>query len=220
MNQAATTAGNGGGGTRDVQGTGSGPLISRQDARTFLESSGVTFPPGASATYLPSTSKLVVRNTQENVDLIEQLVAQQDVVIRQVEIESKFVEITQNNLKELSFDWSLGQSNFPGSNKIFIGGGTAGASSGSSTSASSGSSLPFTNASGGSVGGDPLTAGNRSGSFAIQANAIDALLFGSGAAAAAPGIFSIAGVFSDPQFQLLVRALNQQKGVDLLSAPG
>ena len=40
------------------------------DARTFLEASGVTFPPGASATYLPSTSKLVVRNTQENVDLV------------------------------------------------------------------------------------------------------------------------------------------------------
>ena len=30
---------------------------------------------------------------------------------------------------------------------------------------------------------------------------------------------SVAGVFSDPQFQLVVRALNQQKGVDLLSAP-
>ena len=29
----------------------------------------------------------------------------------------------------------------------------------------------------------------------------------------------MAGVFSDPQFQLVVRALNQQKGVDLLSAP-
>ncbi len=29
----------------------------------------------------------------------------------------------------------------------------------------------------------------------------------------------MAGVFSDPQFQVVVRALNQQKGVDLLSAP-
>ena len=37
--------------------------------------------------------------------------------------------------------------------------------------------------------------------------------------AAAPGIFGLAGVFTDPQFQVVVRALNQKKGVDLLSAP-
>ncbi len=47
--------------------------ISLADARTFLEASGVTFPPGASATYLPATGKLVVRNTQENLDLIDSL---------------------------------------------------------------------------------------------------------------------------------------------------
>ncbi|HXY60677.1 MAG TPA: type II and III secretion system protein, partial [Chthoniobacterales bacterium] len=33
------------------------------------------------------------------------------------------------------------------------------------------------------------------------------------------GIFGIAGVFTDPQFQVVIRALNQKKGVDLLSAP-
>ena len=35
----------------------------------------------------------------------------------------------------------------------------------------------------------------------------------------APGIFGLAGVFTDPTFQLVIRALNQKKGVDLLSAP-
>jgi general secretion pathway protein D len=35
----------------------------------------------------------------------------------------------------------------------------------------------------------------------------------------APGTFSIAGVFSDPQFQLVIRALNQKKGIDLMAAP-
>ena len=35
----------------------------------------------------------------------------------------------------------------------------------------------------------------------------------------APGLVSLAGVFTDPQFQLVIRALNQKKGVDLLSAP-
>ena len=40
-----------------------------------------------------------------------------------------------------------------------------------------------------------------------------------GATSIAPGIFGLAGVFTDPQFQVVVRALNQKKGVDLLSAP-
>ncbi len=66
----------------------------------------------------------------------------------------------------------------------------------------------------------PVTNGNRSGNLAISANAIDALLFGvPGASAVAPGIFGLSGVFTDPQFQVVIRALNQKKGVDLLSAP-
>jgi general secretion pathway protein D len=70
------------------------------------------------------------------------------------------------------------------------------------------------------VGQFPGTGGNRSGNLAISANAIDALLFPTmGASALAPGIFGLAGVFTDPQFQVVVRALNQKKGVDLLSAP-
>ncbi len=70
------------------------------------------------------------------------------------------------------------------------------------------------------VGQFPVTNGNRSGQSAISANAIDALLFGtSGASALAPGIFGLSGVFTDPQFQVVIRALNQKKGVDLLSAP-
>ena len=34
-----------------------------------------------------------------------------------------------------------------------------------------------------------------------------------------PAFFGLSGVFTDPQFQVVVRALNQKKGVDLLSAP-
>src|SRR5438270_13936192 len=40
-----------------------------------------------------------------------------------------------------------------------------------------------------------------------------------GIGAVAPGIFGLSGVFTDPQFQVVIRALNQKKGVDLLSAP-
>ncbi len=218
LNEAATTAGAGGGGTVDRTGTGSGPLTTRLDAKTFLESNGVTFPPGASAIYLASTSKLVVRNTQQNIDLVQVLVGEAIQVPKQVEIESKFIDINQTNLKELGFDWTLGQFNLGSSSqKVFAGGGTSG---NGRVFGDANNAFGFTDPSGGVIGGSPVTAGNRSGTFGISANAIDALLLGTtGGMAAAPGIFSVAGVFTDPQFQVLVRALNQQKGVDLLSAP-
>jgi len=71
------------------------------------------------------------------------------------------------------------------------------------------------------IGQNPVTAGNRSGNIAITANALDALLAGTtgGGSAVAPGIFGLAGVFTNPQFQVVIRALNQKKGIDLLSAP-
>ena len=64
-----------------------------------------------------------------------------------------------------------------------------------------------------------LTSNNRSGGTAISANAINALLFGAPAVGPAPAVAALAGVFTDPQFQVVIRALNQKKGVDLLSAP-
>ena len=80
--------------------------------------------------------------------------------------------------------------------------------------------FPFNN-NGVPIGQNPVTSGNRSGDFAISANALDALLVpGLGqAAGVAPSMFGLAGVFTNPQFQVVIRALNQKKGIDLLSAP-
>ncbi|MBS0659415.1 MAG: type II and III secretion system protein [Verrucomicrobia bacterium] len=214
LNAPARRQGGGAGGG-DVSGAGAAQ-ITRASAQEFLQANGVVFPTGASATFLPASSKLVVRNTQENIDLIETLVQQAaGDVIKQVEIEAKFIEITQNNAKELSFDWLLGSFNGPGKNqKVFFGGGDGASQPGSPLPLSGyGANTP--------VGAYNVTNGNRSGGLAISGNAIDALLFGTAGApaAAAPGIFSVAGVFTDPQFQVVIRALNQKKGVDLLSAP-
>ena len=43
----------------------------RVTAKTILQSAGISFPPGSSANYLPSSSLLVVRNTPENIQLVE-----------------------------------------------------------------------------------------------------------------------------------------------------
>lgn len=72
------------------------------------------------------------------------------------------------------------------------------------------------------TGSGPVTSGLRSGNFAIGNNSIDNLLTSgstTGVSTVAPGIFSAAGIFSDPQFQAVMRGLSQKKGVDLMSAP-
>ena len=200
-------------------------LVGRADAKTMLQSMGVQFPittlpdgrtDTASATFWPHTGVLIVRNTQDNLDMVDALVDQANASQpKQVEIESKFIEINQNNLKELGFDWLLGPFSING--KVFGSGGTAG-----NGTAVNPANFPFVDpATNVPIGQNPVTAGNRSGNVAITANALDALLAGTtgGASAVAPGIFGLAGVFTNPQFQVVIRALNQKKGIDLLSAP-
>src|SRR5437667_3909306 len=203
-------------------------LVGRADAKVYLQSMGVSFPPNSSATFFPHNGALVVRNTADNLDMVDALVEQANASgLKQVEIEAKFIEITQTNLKELGFDWLLGPFQIGKHSGVFGSGGT----SGTGTAVNS-ANFPVLDANGNPVGnggttingngtgGGPVTAGNRSGTFGISANGLDALLAGTtGGMSVAPGIFGLAGVFTDPQFQVVIRALNQKKGVDLLSAP-
>jgi general secretion pathway protein D len=216
LDKGPTRVGQTAGTAKDTQeSTGGQQLVTRQTALDFLRDQGVPFPPGASANFLPQSSRLIVRNTEENLDLVDALVEQANVAgPKQVEIEAKFVEITQNNLKELGFDWLLGQFSAAGNGQVVGSGGTSGISPGVNPA-----DFPILQ-DGQPVGSFPVTAGNRSGNLAISANALDALLFGiPGASSLAPGFFGLSGVMTNPQFQVVVRALNQKKGVDLLSAP-
>jgi len=212
----------GAGGGGPAVAPGSQPaILARSGAKEFLETSGVTFPVGASANFIASSSKLIVKNTQANMDIIDTLVeTSMTTPASQVEIESKFLEITQNNLKELGVDWLVGQFGLPFGSGVYGGGGTQGLGQNINSDAypfiaPGAAGLPI-GASGASQG--PLTGGNRSGSTAISVNAVDALLFGT-PAGPAPAIMALAGIFTNPQFQVVLRALNQQKGVDLVSAP-
>jgi general secretion pathway protein D len=191
--------------------------VGTSGAKEFLESQGVTFPLGSTATYLPSSSKLLVKNTQANLDLIDSLV---EVSLAtppsQIQIESRFLEVTQNNLQELGFDWLLGSFNIPGTG-IYMGGGTVG-----NQTVNSGT-VPFNNGGSpvGSINGTGtgnMTAGNRTGSAAIAPTALANLLAPTALGPAA-GVLALAGIFTNPQFQVVLRAINQQKGIDLVSAP-
>ena len=193
-------------------------ITGRRNATQYFTEQGVPFPTGAFAQYITSGSKLIVRNTQAAVDLIDTIVeGATGVAPTQVEIESKFVEISQDNLNELGFDWLLGP--------FSIGGGVYG-DGGTRAGDQELTSQYYANYPFGSTGTNPMTAGNRNGigtsyNSAITANSLNALLAGipQGTNVASPGVFGLAGIFTNPQFQVVIRALSQQKGVDLMSAP-
>jgi len=192
-------------------------VVGRANAREYLESQGVLFPPGATANYSAAANKLVVRNTRDNIDLIDYLVdAAMGVQQLRVEVESKFLEISQDNLKELGFDWTLGPFALGGSSSVYASG---------ASNPSANADYPFIDPSGNPVGQSSLSSGLRSGQQALTPTTIEGVIaqqtqnLAGAASTLAPGIFSIAGVYTNPQFQLVIRALNQKKGIDLMSAP-
>jgi general secretion pathway protein D len=193
---------------------------SRPDAKTVLIGHGIPFPEGATASFIPATSQLIVKNTQPNLDAVEILVDElRKKAPQQIYITTKFVEVSQKNTDELGFDWLVGGFGL-GSDRVFGSGGTLGNSTnGAALDVDFPFSVPGATI---PIGQNPVTRGNRSGNAAITPDSIDSLLSGIGAgqlALPASGIFALAGVFTDPQFQMVIRALSQKKGVDLMSAP-
>lgn len=236
--------------------------IRRMTAREFLEGQGVTFPDGTSAFFNKATSTLTVRNTLQNMELVELLVERASKAApKMAVVQVRMIEVNQTNLDELGFDWLLGGVGTNGNN-VFFGGGSAGSgtptvpgnypfSSNFVTPAFSVGnpapppatlnvfpSIPLLGALAGPVptggvlpggtlppfptGGGPITSGLRSGSFATGTTSLDSLLRTGSATSTgtvAPGVLSIAGVFTDPQFQTVLRGLAQKKGVDINASP-
>ncbi|MBX9577230.1 MAG: hypothetical protein K2W97_02000 [Chthoniobacterales bacterium] len=184
--------------------------LSALPVKDFFQAQGIEFPEGSSATYFSSFNKLIVRNTPNNLDLISTLI---NSVIKspplQISIETKFIEINQNDLSELGFNWLLGSFSLGGSGLEMSGGGS---DTGLNTTA-----YPFP-----TEGMNPVGA-LRSDNQAINDTSIDSVLEGNAhnttMERSIPGVFSIGGVCSTPQFQMVIRALNQKKGIDLMAAP-
>ena len=53
-------------------------VVAGRDVTALLKTRGVTFPPGSSAIYFLSAQKLVVRNVEDNLDLVQDLVLEYD----------------------------------------------------------------------------------------------------------------------------------------------
>ncbi len=83
------------------------------DVRDFF--STVPFPPGASAQYNPEFNVLLIRNVPKHIEKTAALLDRynrraEEERSRQVEIETKFIEVSQGALDELGFEWTLGEA--------------------------------------------------------------------------------------------------------------
>ena len=206
----------------------SGPetgLATRMNARDFLTQNGVTFPDGSSVYFNPGNSTLSVRNTISNIGLIEEIVNRaMSASPRQVVISLKMLETTVKALNELGMDSLLGSFNVGSSERVFGGGGTVGNQFAADQGL--GVDFPFVFPNGGAgssvpVGSNPLTAGNRTSQVLRDQITIDGLLESASATTnqKSPSVIGVSGVFTDPQFQVVLRALSQKKGVDLATSP-
>lgn len=173
----------------------------RQDVKQFFSNAGVPFPPGASIVYQRGISTLIIKNTPENLELFERILAQLNVVPQLVEIEARFVEVTQTDLQELGIEWLLtdnwqiaqkkgpaplgGQERIQVNKNSHMGGFTRG--------------LRWMDITG--SGGVGLIA---------RSDMAENML---------GNIFSISSILTNPEMTVVVNALSQKGHADLLSAP-
>ncbi|MEY3896151.1 MAG: hypothetical protein RLZZ214_1671 [Verrucomicrobiota bacterium] len=188
-----------------------GLLAKRLGAQEALAQQGVNFPEGASATYTPATNTLRVVNTEVNQDYVSQIIetiTKTEPVM--VSVKVTMIKVEQTTLKELGFDWFFENATL--GTDLFGSGGTVG----------NGRPSPDVVGPNGVTPLNPVTAGNRSGDSAISGNSIDNLIANQSSRQTsnpAPGILGLAGNFPDGNVQMLMRGLDQKKGVDIMAQP-
>jgi general secretion pathway protein D len=201
-------------------GAAEGVIPQRLSAEEVLKQQGVTFPEGATASYNAGNSTLRVFNTSTGHALIEQIVeAVASTEPAMVLVEVKMIRTQERVLKELGFDWLLGEFSLGGSG--LTPGTPGGVLSGGDLNPGNlfDVALPP-----GEYFRRALTSGNRSGNEAIIGDSIDDLILEqqqgfSRGAQRAPGILWVNGRLNNTDVTMLMRGLNRKKGVDLVVSP-
>jgi general secretion pathway protein D len=192
--------------------TGEGAAI-----QSFLQQAGVNFAnvPDAGLAYDGST--LIVTQTARNLRRIRAILDRYSEV-RQVEIEAKFIEVQEGALEELGVNWTLKQkaTQHSGAQATYQ---TSGRSLANAFGSSNGNQQGrivrpegvATNPDGEIVVSEPLDIPIINHAPRIPGSAE--------LASAAGALASVTGIIGEFDVNAVVRALSQQQGTDLLSAP-
>jgi type II secretory pathway component GspD/PulD (secretin)/tetratricopeptide (TPR) repeat protein len=166
---------------------------------------------GKSVFFNDREGSLMVRATSQDLDIIEAAVQTLNIAPPQVNIKAKFVEVTQNDTRALGIDWILGNT--------LVSGGAIGVQGGTAPS--------FNNGAGGTFPGSqtfiqppgttPGTAPLLNDTTIPPSQSDGVLSSGLRNTINAPAIATITGILTDPQFRVVIRALEQRDGADVLN---
>ena len=86
---------------------------SEDDWKNYFRERGVGFPDGSKINYSSQAKMLIVRNTPENLRQLDTLLRQLETVANKplIMVELKSIEVSENDMQELGFDWALGTNN-------------------------------------------------------------------------------------------------------------
>jgi general secretion pathway protein D len=180
-----------------------------RDAQPELTNRGIRFPPGSTATFLPGSSKLVVRDTPEQLDLIANLIENLSKETPQVQIEAKIAEFNQDAIKGLSFNYIVGAPTPFGALTSF-GAATALRNSSFTTSGDPDAGLT-------PDGINQLEAANTANSSGLPPTTFP--ITGTTVASNTPNTLTLGAVVDGVGFAAIMQAINNTTGVSLLSAP-
>ena len=182
----------------EAAGMNTEPLGAAGDLKKLFVDLGVAWPVGSSISYLSIIGKLRVVNTAENLALFEKVLEEMNVTPRQIEIEARFVEVSQTDLDSLGVQWFQNQTlgnNWDQSSPKY----------GQGTVVVNPSTPPYKS------GGSPYDVSQ--GMRYLSGNALGSQL------ATSDSVLGLQGVFGDVDISAILHMLSQRSNSDLLSAP-
>jgi type II secretory pathway component GspD/PulD (secretin) len=189
--------------------------------KAYFTAAGVSLTdPGKVVFFNDRLGQLMVRASQQDLEIIQQAIELLNQAPPEVTVEAKFVELSQEDSRALGFNWYLGNT--------LLNNGAVGFQGGTAPS--------YQNPNGSQANPSGIFPGpgtpNGNGTFTagpglVSPSATDNLLtsglrntYTSGnSTGTIPTVATISGILTDPQFRVAIQAIQQRTGSDLLSAP-
>ena|GEM_PF-1125113 len=210
--------------------TGVEETQSTDTVKKALIQKGVTFVGEASAVYNAALGKLTVKNTQDQIDFIEQLVISFEAnlnIAKVIKFDTRILEVQVQNLNDLSFDWgtvggigtsSLTSGNWAGNYET----GTSGSALSIDAMQGHTGTINSGNANGTGLG----TARSLRNASSLPIDGLDAVTSGvraadvtSNTATTNFNTLNIRAFINNMQLQTMLTALSQRTDTNLMSAP-